>query len=142
MIRPILPVILVVVAASRLCAAEPPAGWKSYASQSGAFTIGFPAQQLEDKETIQGLDGGGNVDQIQYVVGKADGAYLASYQPAANLAKSDAKTKSAALDLARGRLAASFAGKVVSMKEVKLDAESGREVLVDCPKIQGMLRGR
>jgi hypothetical protein len=125
-----------------LGAAEPPAGWKSFSSQGGAFTIAFPEAPREQKETIQGADGSGKVDQIQYLVGKPDGAYLASYQPAENLARADAKTIADALDSARDRLAATFQGKVLSTKDVKVGKTSGKEVLVDCPNIQGMIRSR
>jgi hypothetical protein len=122
--------------------AAPPAGWKTFPSASGEFQVDFPGKPEESKQAIKGLDGKGNVDQIQYVFDAGTGAYLASFQPSENLAKADAKTVSAALDSAAERLAKTFAGKILSSEEVKLDTATGKEVRVDCPKIQGLIRSR
>jgi hypothetical protein len=122
--------------------ADPPAGWKSYPSRSGAFQIAFPSKPEETKDSIEGVDGGGKIEQTQYTVGLKNGAYLASYQPAPNLAKSEAKVINAALDLTRDRLAKSFQGTVLSSKDVKLEATTGKEFVIDCPKIQGVIRSR
>lgn len=137
----LLPVTLC-VACLLLVAADAPEGWTSYPSKSGGFQIDFPEKPKEEKEVISGVDGGGDVDQIQYLVGGANGAYLASFQPAPRLAKSDAKTMSAALDKAAARLAATFEGRVLSAQAVQLGKAAGTEVVVDCPKIKGRIRSR
>lgn len=136
-----LPLILVLCPLAAL-AADPPAGWKSYTFKAGGFEISFPSKPMESKESIEGVDGGGKVDQTQYTVGLPNGAYLASHQPAPNLTKSNAKTIDAALDLARDRLVTSFEGKLLGSKDVKLDATTGKEFVIDCPKIQGQIRSR
>lgn len=123
-------------------AADPPKGWKTFESKSGGFQIAFPTKPEESKQAIKPMGGGEEVEQIQFIVGQQNGAFLASHQPAPKLAASDAKTISNALDSARDALVRKFEGKVLDSKEVKLDAATGKEVVLDCPKLQGLLRTR
>lgn len=136
------PLLALLVLPLALEAGDPPTGWKTYPCKSGAFEIGFPSKPEESKQNIKGVDGDGMVDQIQFTVGRPQGSYLASHQPAPNLSKSDAKTVNAALDLARDRLVTSFEGKLLGSKNVKLDAAMGKEFTIDCPKIKGQIRSR
>jgi hypothetical protein len=106
------------------------------------FSILFPGKPTVDTQKIGGAPGKA-IDQIQYVVGFQDGAYLVSHQDAAGLNGAHASMQKKAFDGARDSLLKTFQGKLTGDREIKLARTyPGREVRIELPQMNGLVRVR
>ncbi|MCA9187085.1 MAG: hypothetical protein R3E01_13690 [Pirellulaceae bacterium] len=134
----LLAMISLLFANSELCAAQ----LQSFESTEGGFQISFPGAPQESESEIPNTDGIRTL-QKQYVVGTADGAYIASYQDNPNLKSASAERVNQAYTAAGAGLKKAFGGDIKSETKVKLgDNIEGREFVVPIPAAGGVARCR
>jgi hypothetical protein len=108
-----------------------PADLKEFTSKEGGFTIMMPGTPKEMK--VSG--------QTMFLIDQGTKGYLVSYLDNAALGNAAADVVKKSLENGRDAAVASFKGKLLSTKEVKLGDYPGLEFQIEAPKL-GIYRSR